>query len=699
MFLDSFLNFSFYLSGDPIAKVASQASHLLTQVITSHHPHMKSVVVKEVERLLFRPNITPRTEYYCLCFLSEMIFTASVDQALANRLVQTYFTIFNRCTKKGEVNNKTMSVLLAGVTRAFPYSKLEVAFLEKYVDTFYRLLHYVSLNTAIQTLALIFSLVNFGGSGGLTDRFYSTLYRFIFRPGLDRCSKCSMLLNLVYRAVKRDQVLKRVRAFVKQLLQVALVSSSAFIVGALILISETVRVKLGFRIEPDVFAKLVANVADGEADVATAEKTEETSKPKDVNLMFSKFANDDDDDDQERYFDVDEDAKEEDGKKEEPKESTGGWVFREESKKLEKKVDNTNYQINARNPLYAAAEGEQLWELSLLSRHFHPTTRLFTSKLLAGETIDYDGDPIEDFTLKRFLDKFVFKNPKQVDEGEPKKVAATFSVFGRKKTAGKRLTAEEMMSKSEEEVPVDEQYIHRFLKQKKILAKSLGKDGGDDEIDDASDVESVTSLEFNDILDNYESYANEGEMDFAGEVRRQPKKKKKGKKDSDDEDDEDDDEFDFDDEDVDFDEEMSDEELEECDTGSFKGDDYDVDYSDIEDDGDEAGVATSKRFKKYDLDFGDDKKNKKGGVKKNFSAITNDIFASAEEFAHLLDGNSDDSDFEGIDDQFDLGEEPNDDEAQTQNGKGNAKGKSKKNAKRKRPNLGRNRKKKRVNLD
>ena len=33
--------------------------------------------------------------------------------------------------------------------------------------------------------------------------------------------------------------------------------------------------------------------------------------------------------------------------------------------------------------------------------------------MFQGEHIDYRGDPLADFTLMRFLDRFVCKNPKQ----------------------------------------------------------------------------------------------------------------------------------------------------------------------------------------------------------------------------------------------------------------------------------------------
>ena len=37
---------------------------------------------------------------------------------------------------------------------------------------------------------------------------------------------------------------------------------------------------------------------------------------------------------------------------------------------------------------------------------------LFASNLLAGQSISYSGDPLGDFTLARFLDRFVYSNLK-----------------------------------------------------------------------------------------------------------------------------------------------------------------------------------------------------------------------------------------------------------------------------------------------
>ena len=205
--------------GDPLPKLAAQSAHLLNQLINHHHPFMKPVVIAEVERLLFRPNIGQRAQYYGLCFLSEVIFSGG-DKLLANKLIQLYFGFFKACVKKGDINNKMMSVLLTGVSRAFRYSKLETSLLEDSLETFYKLIHFVNQNTSIQALLLIFNIIDVNESGLLTDRYYTVLYRHLLSVQLDSCSRKAMFLNLVFKAMKKDPILKRVKAFIKRLLQV-----------------------------------------------------------------------------------------------------------------------------------------------------------------------------------------------------------------------------------------------------------------------------------------------------------------------------------------------------------------------------------------------------------------------------------------------------------------------------------------------
>jgi ribosome biogenesis protein MAK21 len=51
--------------GDPERKVASNASYLLSSLLTVH-PNMKRVVIEEVDSFLFRPHLSTRARYYAV---------------------------------------------------------------------------------------------------------------------------------------------------------------------------------------------------------------------------------------------------------------------------------------------------------------------------------------------------------------------------------------------------------------------------------------------------------------------------------------------------------------------------------------------------------------------------------------------------------------------------------------------------------
>ena len=58
--------------GDPSRGIAAKALYLLSQLL-ERHPVMKWVVVAEVERLLYRANISARAQYFGICFLSQIL--------------------------------------------------------------------------------------------------------------------------------------------------------------------------------------------------------------------------------------------------------------------------------------------------------------------------------------------------------------------------------------------------------------------------------------------------------------------------------------------------------------------------------------------------------------------------------------------------------------------------------------------------
>ena len=58
--------------GDPSRSIAAKAMYLLSQLL-ERHSAMKWVVVAEVERLLYRPNIAAKAQYFGICFLSQIL--------------------------------------------------------------------------------------------------------------------------------------------------------------------------------------------------------------------------------------------------------------------------------------------------------------------------------------------------------------------------------------------------------------------------------------------------------------------------------------------------------------------------------------------------------------------------------------------------------------------------------------------------
>ncbi|XP_061005531.1 CCAAT/enhancer-binding protein zeta-like [Dama dama] len=107
--------------GDPQNRIATKASHLL-ETLLCKHPNMKGAVCGEVERLLFRSNISAKAQYYAICFLNQMVLSHE-ESELANKLITLYFCFFQTCIKKKDIESKMLSALLTGVNRAYPYAQ------------------------------------------------------------------------------------------------------------------------------------------------------------------------------------------------------------------------------------------------------------------------------------------------------------------------------------------------------------------------------------------------------------------------------------------------------------------------------------------------------------------------------------------------------------------------------------------------
>ncbi|XP_066234583.1 CCAAT/enhancer-binding protein zeta [Saccopteryx leptura] len=601
--------------GDPQNRIATKASHLL-ETLLCKHPNMKGVVCGEVERLLFRSNISSKAQYYAICFLNQMVLSHE-ESDLANKLITLYFCFFRTCIKKKDIETKMLSALLTGVNRAYPYSETGDDKVREQVDTLFKVLHIVNFNTSVQALMLLFQVMN--SQQTISNRYYAALYRKMLDPGLMMCSKQAMFLNLVYKSLKADIVLRRVKAFVKRLLQVTCEQMPPFICGALYLVSEILKAKPGLRSQLDDHAESdeeenfidikddedIETFTDADKETGTMEKveTEETVSESHVENKKSESAS---------------------------------WVHFDNLKGGKRL--NT-YDPFSRNPLFCGAEHTSFWELKKLSEHFHPSVALFAKTILQGDYIQYSGDPLQDFTLMRFLDRFVYRNPKP-HKGKENTDSVVMQPKRKHFIKGIRnlaVNSKEFLAKEESQIPVDEVFFYRYYK-KMAAVKEKQKRNADEE-----SVEDVDDEEFEKMIDTFEDdncfASGQDDLDFAGNMKNKTKRAKGEPKDEDSED-SDDNLDNLDDDEVSLGS-MNEEFTEIDEDGGTFMDVLEDESEGIQEINDEvSSKVNSKKSKKKganDFDFAGSFQGPRKKRKRNLSDSS--LFVSAEEFGHLLDEN------------------------------------------------------------
>ncbi|KAJ3662377.1 hypothetical protein Zmor_006730 [Zophobas morio] len=587
--------------GDPSQKVASKAIYSLGQLLFKH-PNMQGVVLSEVEKLLFRSNISSKAQYYGLCFLSQFYLSHETSE-VARRLMEVYFSFFKACVKKGEVDSRMMSALLMGVNRAYPYAKLEMKKISEHIDTIYRVVHIANFNISLHALTLLYQVSD--QEENVSDRFYSALYKKLIDPKLLTTTHQAMLLSLIYKAVLKDKDLARVKVFIKRLLQLVLFMQPSFACGVLYLVSQLMGKKTG--IQSLILKQTTVNGLEEDDE----EKYHDVKTDEEIEIKHENEIDEEDEDIKPDVSILNQSV------------SQLSW---DHCANLRKKENKQPIQYNplSRNPLYAGGDFCAYTELIRLKNSYHPTVALYATNILEGNIIKYSGDPLKDYTLIRFLDRFVFKNPKKFEEGA---VQGAHPTFGKRKMylpKGIRslpVNSTNYLNENSKNIPVDELFMHSYLKNKqKEKIKSESNE------DDESDIESVQSEEFEDMLDKMAGISREEDIDFLNEIgdnlKKKEKKTKNKKQQSEDDASEEEsgaseDEFLEDDDDFDEDNDMDEDDLE------MTENDKEL-FEDLDDEDEEFVFEEESTSKKN--------KSKKKGNKDDSS-----IFASAEEFASLLE--------------------------------------------------------------
>ena len=158
----------------------------------------------------------------------------------------------------------------------------------------------------------------------------------------------------------------------------------------------------------------------------------------------------------------------------------------------------SQYDGRKRDPLYANAEAASLWELSPLLSHYHPTVQVYAKNLLHTQPNTTKPD-LALHTVKHFLDRFVYRNPKQkptahgISIMQPLPGIDSSLVLGIRAHAKTELAvnSEEWWKQQVDRIKPDEIFFHKFFVAKEEGdVRALGKkrkravNGEDGEMDE-----------------------------------------------------------------------------------------------------------------------------------------------------------------------------------------------------------------------
>ncbi|CAB9509250.1 CCAAT/enhancer-binding protein zeta [Seminavis robusta] len=352
--------------GDPNKKLAAAANNQLKTVL-EEHPNMQVVIAREVQQLAHRPHLSQSALYNCITFLNQMkLEKASRENSerasLPANLITTYFKFFkiaigsNKEEKTwGETGSKSrlLAALLSGVSRAQPYLSEKDKVIDEHIDELYRVVHHAPPTASTQALALLFQVTVGSSNASVQSKEHQASCDRYYRALYAALSGTGMVSAGRHSTIFFNILYKSLKHDKNQRRILAMTKR---------LLSTTMHCN-----PPSLAASIfVVN------DVASHNPGMEA------------------------YFE------------DEPSTDGGKLV-------LQPTIRDPQSALSPRG-----TAGEEVstskpssWELSLASHHYHPSASKFAGS--AG-SITYDGNPLQDFNMASFLDKFAYRNPKKVKE-------------------------------------------------------------------------------------------------------------------------------------------------------------------------------------------------------------------------------------------------------------------------------------------
>eukprot|EP00586_Coscinodiscus_wailesii_P000831 CAMPEP_0172488012 /NCGR_PEP_ID=MMETSP1066-20121228/17358_1 /TAXON_ID=671091 /ORGANISM="Coscinodiscus wailesii, Strain CCMP2513" /LENGTH=949 /DNA_ID=CAMNT_0013254979 /DNA_START=160 /DNA_END=3009 /DNA_ORIENTATION=+ len=389
--------------GDPKRRVAQRAADVLRDVLV-HHPLMSAVVTREVRQLAHRSGLPPRALYNCVTFLNQLQLDKQTTPDLAPQLVETYFSLFETAVRQGSGSCDGSSTVK---------SRLLSALLTG-INRAHPFCDNVHNNDDNNSNAPASKL------GKHVDNLFAIVH------GKDAPAASVQALTLLRAILPPSQRNRFYRALYAKIATPQLLECQRAGVLTFHLLYKTMK-------EDDdkgrvlSFAKrLLASVASGGGrQVGTACGTL---------FLLNRLL------------------------------KTRAGTMPSASLAVRAGLNDNlpTLGLEKRDP----GSGGSLWEVTLLKHHYHPSVVAFAQSLIANDTIKYKGDPLKDFSMAHFLDRFAYRHPKKkIDQQQQHQQ----NIFARQ-PANRKMSVVNQTSFWDGNVPVeaeDEFYVQFFTNRKK----------------------------------------------------------------------------------------------------------------------------------------------------------------------------------------------------------------------------------------
>eukprot|EP00571_Detonula_confervacea_P003820 CAMPEP_0172321954 /NCGR_PEP_ID=MMETSP1058-20130122/44721_1 /TAXON_ID=83371 /ORGANISM="Detonula confervacea, Strain CCMP 353" /LENGTH=941 /DNA_ID=CAMNT_0013037581 /DNA_START=15 /DNA_END=2840 /DNA_ORIENTATION=+ len=478
--------------GDPDRKIASAAGHQL-RLILEDHPVMTNIVAREVQQLAHRPHLSPRALYNCVVFLNQLQLARDDDEpsvaettesdnkfqkpaSLPASLINTYFHLFEMTVKQEEGNKKKGSKGSkdSKQSNSKDASGMKSRLLSALLTGVNRAHPYLPKKDAAmeQHIDALYRISHTAPPAAATQALM-----LLFQLAVGSGEEAATTGNDESVAARKDRFYRALYS--------KLPNGDMFTGRQLTLFFNLLYKAMKYDTSTERIAAFLKRLVHTALHLSSSIMCGTLFLLSEIVRCHPALENEVQSTDSEVAFDP---------TKREPRAAFSGKV----------------------------SLSKNLWELSLLAHHFHPSVSKFTAG--SGGDISYKGDPLKDFGLTPFLDKFAFRNPKSLDK-MTKQLKRGESIAERK-TGLSGSTALPMNDPSYLEgkhISEEDSFFHQFFVERakrdeiKGITRGSGAANKDEEESDLED-EALNAAEADEIIGDFEGDTDSEEEDFVNKL-------------------------------------------------------------------------------------------------------------------------------------------------------------------------------------